>query len=74
MAAFWWKKRWQNFVIMDDKERISRLIMTLMYLKRILVITKGMSDQDDVKKELDRMANTIEMVINKNTDDIKLNL
>ena len=59
---------------MNDKERIEKLVLTLMHIKNCLVIIQDYHGDPELDVEIDKVKNTIEMVINKNADEIKLDL
>jgi len=56
--------------IMTDKERIEKLVQTLMHLKNMVGTLGEMSIQEDVKDGSAQIQRTIEMVIQANADQI----
>jgi hypothetical protein len=59
---------------MSDKERIEKLVLTLMHLKTALLHINNISKMALMKQEIERVRNCMEKVIKINADQIKLDL
>lgn len=59
---------------MSDKERIEKLIQTLMHLKNCMDIIKGNHEGELLHSDIEHVKRIIELVIQKNADQIHLDL
>lgn len=59
---------------MTDQQRIEKLLMTLKHLDNCLMYLKNMSLSDEAKGAVDDIKKTINLVLEANSDQIKLDL
>ena len=59
---------------MSDKERIDKLLQTLMHVKQSLHYLQQMVANPEPRAAIDEIRETIEYVISQNADQIKLDL
>lgn len=59
---------------MSDKERIERLLMTLMHLQNCMIYLSKMTTSQDIKDAINGVRHTINEVLEANADQIKTDL
>lgn len=59
---------------MTDKERIERLLQTLMHVKNCLGFLKQIPQDESLEPAIDDIASAIEVAIQANADQINLDL
>ena len=57
---------------MTDKERIEKLLLSLKHLDNCLMYLRKMNSVEDMRKSIDDMKDTIQVVIEANADQINL--
>ena len=59
---------------MTDKERIEKLLETLLRIKNVLTIVQDKWGEPELDDDLDKVKKTIDFVLDQNADQIKLDL
>jgi len=59
---------------MTDKERIEKLLETLLRIRNVLTIVQDKWGEPELDDDLDKVKKTIDFVLDQNADQIKLDL
>ena len=59
---------------MTDKERIEKLLETLLRIRNVLTIVQDKWGEAELDDDLDKVKKTIDFVLDQNADQIKLDL